>query len=69
VNTTPTPKQAETLEHIRNFISDKGYSPTVSELAAIAGIRGNAVQDRLDALERKGLVTRTPGAMRTIRAA
>ncbi|MGF6695179.1 SOS-response transcriptional repressor LexA [Metapseudomonas resinovorans] len=25
---TPSPKQEETLQHIRQFIQEKGYSPT-----------------------------------------
>ncbi|MCY1248203.1 hypothetical protein D9M72_616070 [compost metagenome] len=55
---TPSPKQLETLEHI---------SPTVAELAKLAGIHCNAVQDRINALDRKGLITRTAGTGRTIR--
>lgn len=69
MSSQPTPKQAETLGHIRGFIEANGYSPTVIELAAIAGIRGNAVQGRIDALLRKSLITRTTGAARTIRPA
>lgn len=67
MNTTPTEKQAETLGHIRQFIADNGYSPTVLELASIAGVRGNAIQGRIDALRRKGLVTLSQKACRTIR--
>jgi repressor LexA len=66
-NLKPTPKQAETLQHIRDFIADKGYSPTVAELAELAGIHCNAAQDRIKVLVRKGLITRTAGTGRTIR--
>ncbi|MDH4566145.1 GntR family transcriptional regulator [Pseudomonas sp. BN414] len=66
---TPSPKQAETLQHIRSYIKEKGYSPTVAELANLAEVNTNAVQDRLNALERKGLITRAPGTVRTIRPA
>ncbi|MFG5864439.1 LexA family protein [Metapseudomonas sp. CR1201] len=64
---TPSPKQAETLQHIRSYIKEKGYSPTVAELAKLASVNENAVQDRINALDRKGLITRTCGAGRTIR--
>lgn len=64
---TPSPKQAETLQHIREFIAEKGYSPTVAELAKLAGTNENAVQDRINALVRKGLITRTARTSRSIR--
>lgn len=64
---TPSPKQADTLQHIRSFIEEKGFSPTVAELAELAGVNDNAVQCRIDALQRKGLITRVTGASRTIR--
>jgi repressor LexA len=66
---TPSPKQAETLQHIRSYIKEKGYSPTVAELAKLASVNENAVQDRINALDRKGLITRTAGIGRTIRPA
>ncbi|MNF56112.1 LexA repressor [compost metagenome] len=68
-NLKPSPKQAETLQHIRDFIANKGYSPTVAELAELADVHCNAVQDRIDALERKGLICRTARVCRSIRPA
>ncbi|QEY62511.1 hypothetical protein FXN65_10640 [Metapseudomonas lalkuanensis] len=65
----PSPKQEESLQHIRDFIAEKGYSPTVAELAKLARVNENAVQDRINALDRKGLITRTAGASRSIRPA
>ena len=67
--TVPTAAQAETLDHIRAFIDDKGYSPTIAELAKLAGVRGNAIQLRIDGLEQKGLITRTARIARSIRPA
>jgi SOS-response transcriptional repressor LexA len=64
---TPSPKQAETLQHIRDFIADKGYSPTVAELADLADVHCNAVQGRIDGLVRKGLITRAERISRSIR--
>lgn len=66
---TPSDKQAETLQHIRQFIQEKGYSPTVAELAKLASVNENAVQDRINALQRKGLITRVARISRSIRPA
>ncbi|MCY1360375.1 LexA repressor [compost metagenome] len=66
-NLNPSPMQAETLQHIRSFIEEKGYSPTVDELAGLAGVHCNAVQGRIDALEHKGLITRAKRISRSIR--
>ena len=66
-NTEPTTPQAETLGHIRDFINAKGYSPTIAELAKLAGVRGNAIQLRLEGLEQKSLITRTARISRSIR--
>ncbi|MCY1447112.1 LexA repressor [compost metagenome] len=63
----PSPKQEETLQHIRSYIAEKGYSPTVAELAKLASVNENAVQDRINALDRKGLITRTERTSRSIR--
>ncbi|MWV17523.1 hypothetical protein F3I16_15890 [Pseudomonas sp. L-22-4S-12] len=68
-NTEPTTPQAETLGHIRDFINTKGYSPTIAELAKLAGIRGFAMQNRIEGLERKKLITRTARIARSIRPA
>jgi len=59
--------QNETLEHIRAFLADKGYSPTIAELAAKAGVRPFAMQQRLDALESKGHIKRDENIARSIR--
>lgn len=64
-----SPKQAETLGHIRTFIDEKGYSPTVAELAALAGVNTNALHERLMALKKKGLIKHTPEISRSVRPA
>lgn len=65
--TEPTAKQSETLSHIKGYIAKHGYSPTVAELATLAGIHDNALQVRLQGLQRKRLITRTPSTPRSIR--
>ncbi len=63
----PTKAQLETLKHIKEYIEAKQYSPTIAELAAIAGVRPNCIAERLGALVKLKLVTKTPGIARTIR--
>jgi len=60
-----TPRQAEALEFIRQNAAM--YGPTIREIAAAMGIRSpNGVVCHLDALERKGLIRRTPMKSRAI---
>lgn len=60
-----TAKQAEVLEWIR--ANSRLYSPTVREIAAAFSIRSpNGVVCHLKALERKGLIRRTPKSSRGI---
>lgn len=63
----PTAKQLETLQAIRDFIAQHGYSPSIQELADGAQILPNAMQCRIDSMERRGLITRTPRISRSIR--
>jgi len=63
---SPSPMQDETLGHIRAFWAEKGYAPTVAELAAKAGVRPFAMQQRLDALESKGHIRRDAKVARSI---
>jgi repressor LexA len=61
----PTPRQAEVLETIKAKMAE--YSPTVREIGMAMNIRSpNGVTGHLNALERKGLIRRTPGKARNI---
>lgn len=63
-----TGRQDAALGFIRQSIRDRGYPPTLRELAALLGIRStNGVNDHLRALERKGFITRTDLHSRAIR--
>ena len=63
-----TPRQAEILELIREFIVDTGVPPTRAEIAEALGFSSaNAAEDHLRALERKGVIEMFPGASRGIR--
>lgn len=54
-----TERQAEVMEAIAASIRDRGYPPTLREIATVCNIKStNGVSDHLMALERKGLIRR-----------
>ena len=61
-----TDRQAEVLEFIKE---NMGYfSPTVRQIAAAIGAKSpHAATVHLDALEKKGWITREPGKTRNIK--
>ena len=63
-----TPRQREILAFVQKFSGERGFPPTMREIAAHFGIRSlNGVSDHLGALERKGYVERQPGSPRGLR--
>src|SRR6186713_934235 len=63
-----TKRQEQTLDFIRQSISNRGYPPTLREIGAHMGIRStNGVNDHLRALERKGYLTREDMKSRALR--
>jgi SOS-response transcriptional repressor LexA len=62
----PSPTQQKTLDDIRLFISQHGFSPTIQELCEMAGIANNAAAQRVDALVKKGYVSRRRGVARSL---
>lgn len=68
-NKKPSKGQLETLEHIRKYIEVHGYSPTLAELAVSAAVAQNCIAERLGALVKFKLITKTPGIARSIRPA
>jgi SOS-response transcriptional repressor LexA len=64
-----TKQQLETLEHIRQYVAKHGYSPTLAELASSGAVAQNCIAERLGALVKLGLITKTPGIARSIRPA
>ena len=62
-----TARQRQTYDFIHTFISEYGFSPTLQEIAGALGIVGNlGVLRHLAALERQGLIRRTPRNSRAI---
>ncbi|HEX2138555.1 MAG TPA: transcriptional repressor LexA [Woeseiaceae bacterium] len=62
-----TPRQAEILQMIQDFIAESGMPPTRAEIAAALGFKSpNAAEDHLRALQRKGVLVLVPGTSRGI---
>jgi repressor LexA len=64
---TMTPRQASIFEFIKNQIIDRGYGPTVREIAQQFNISSpNGVMCHLRAIEKKGLIIRQANKSRAI---
>ena len=62
-----TDRQRRVYELIRELIINRGYGPTVREIGEACGIKSpNGVMCPLRALERKGLIRRSPNKSRAI---
>ncbi len=62
-----TDRQRRVYELIRELIINRGYGPTVREIGEAFGIKSpNGVMCHLRALERKGLIRRSPNKSRAI---
>ncbi len=62
-----TDRQQNVYDMIRGLIVNRGYGPTVREIGEHFGIKSpNGVMCHLRALERKGLITRSPNKSRAI---
>jgi len=60
-----TPRQRQVLDFVTACLERRGYPPTLREIAAHLGIRGTlGAAKHLDALERKGLLRKSPGSSR-----
>ncbi len=58
-----TPRQRQVLEFLKEYISERGYPPTLREIARELGIKWTkGVEKHLQALEKKGYIKRFPGA-------
>jgi len=56
---TLAPVQRQTLEFLVNFIGDKGYAPTLKDIAEHIGVKSvSTAHFHLERLEQKGFITR-----------
>jgi len=66
--TTLTPRQAEVLAYLVDYIAANGYGPTVREISQAFKFRSPvAAQCHLKSLRKKGYVTWMAGSSRSIR--
>lgn len=61
-----TEKQLAVLNFIRDFIHDKGFSPTLEEMSQFFGVSKITVYEHVKALEEKGAVSKSPNKKRSI---
>jgi repressor LexA len=67
MNAELTPRQAEILAFIRETVQEKGYPPSIWEINHRFGFTSpGSARDHLQALERKGYLTRIKGRSRGI---
>jgi repressor LexA len=58
-SSTLAPVQRQTLEFLRNFIADKGFAPTLKDIAAHIGVKSpSTAHFHLERLEDKGFIRR-----------
>jgi repressor LexA len=61
-----TPDQAEALEFIRATVRERGFPPTIKEIAKARGTTQAAAIELVDALERKRRLRRVPYVVRSL---
>ena len=62
-----TTRQQQVYDFLAVHIADRGYPPTLQEIARHLKVSGNlGVLRHLEVLERKGLIRRSPGSSRSI---
>ncbi len=63
-SSTLAPVQRQTLEFLRNFIADRGYGPTLKEIARHIGVKSvSTAHFHLERLEDKGFIRRGEDGM------
>lgn len=66
VHDTLTLRQINIVSTIRNFIHLHGYSPSINEVAQLAGCARGTAMDHIQTLERKGVLKSQPRTPRSI---
>jgi len=62
-----TSKQKAVFDFLKNYLQEKGFPPTLREIASHFELKGpKAPQKTLQILERKGYIRRVPGGSRAI---
>src|SRR4030043_478882 len=67
MNRVLTPTQQKVITFLKYFLREKGFPPTLREIASHFGLKGpKAPQKTLNILERKGYIRKVPGGSRAI---
>src|SRR4030043_771396 len=62
-----TARQKELFDFLKDYFTEKGFPPTLREIASHFGLRGpRGPQKTLHILERKGFIRKMPGSSRAI---
>ncbi len=62
-----TEKQQAILDYLKEYLDENGFPPTLREIGDRFGIKStNGVNDHLQALERKGVIRKSPDKSRAI---
>jgi len=62
-----SPTQEKVFEFLKDFLREKGFPPTLREIASHFGLKGpKGPQKTLNILERKGYIRKVPGGSRAI---
>jgi len=62
-----TERQRDLLDFLKGFVREKGFPPTLREMASHFGLKGpRGPQKTLNILERKGYIRKIPGESRAI---
>lgn len=62
-----SPTQERVFAFLKNYLGEKGFPPTLREIASHFGLKGpKAPQKTLNILERKGYIRKIPGGSRAI---
>ncbi len=62
-----TPNQQNVLNFLKTFLQEKGFPPTLREIASHFGLKGpRGPQKTLNILEKKGYIRKVPGGSRAI---
>lgn len=62
-----TTKQQELFDFLKDYFTEKGFPPTLREIASHFGLKGpRGPQKTLHILERKGFIRKMPGSSRAI---
>ena len=63
-----TTRQLGVLAFIIDYLDDKGYTPSMRDIAdSLGGVSTNAVEGHLKSLEKKGYIACTPRIARSLR--